>query len=400
MEEGVPYHDYGSPRRAGGAVEMAGGDQRSAALRAEIARLDEDERALLRHVGSADERRDVTEQFFHQRMNLIAQLPPAERDAMMKARGGGGGGGGAGPRQVMRMGTLRNVDPDEGGEYGDEVVYKEYYPAFIYLVFIANVIAFLYTMAENDWEFADTAENPLYGPTAQVLVDAGAKLAEPIREDGEWWRFIAPVFLHAGVLHLAMNMIVLVRLGASMEVAFGHARVAVIYLASGVAGNLASAIFLPNEIGVGASGALFGLIGALFGDFIHNYRQMEEGKACYFFQLVLSSAIGLAVGLFPLLDNFAHAGGWLCGILTGAVFLAGSYKTASGNTVTYCYTYPVAMVSLVAVAALFFAGFSVFYSDVDPEGWCSWCENVSCVETMWWDCDNALGRNSTAKIFA
>jgi len=105
--------------------------------------------------------------------------------------------------------------------------------------------------------------------------------------------------LHAGILHLGMNMLMLMRLGINMEETFGTPRVCIIYVGSGVFGMIISAIFLPTSVTTGASASLFGLVGALFGDFIQNHRIMVEGKWPYFIQLCVSTIIGLVVGLLP-----------------------------------------------------------------------------------------------------
>ncbi|KAK3236866.1 hypothetical protein CYMTET_53020, partial [Cymbomonas tetramitiformis] len=79
---------------------------------------------------------------------------------------------------------------------------------------------------------------------------------------GEYWRLFSANFLHAGVLHLALNCFALGQLGPQVEGAFGSARFAFIYLSAGLSGSLAS-FLLSDDITVGASGALFGLLGAL-----------------------------------------------------------------------------------------------------------------------------------------
>jgi membrane associated rhomboid family serine protease len=242
-------------------------------------------------------------------------------------------------------------------------------------------------IGENGWKLAPASENPTIGPSPKVLMDLGAKRADCILDEGQWWRFIAPMLLHAGVLHIVGNMVVLMRLGYSMEQAFGTFRVATIYLVSGFGGNLASAIFLPQVVVVGASGALFGLIGALFGDFIQNFRVIREGRWCYLLQLVVVSGVGLAMGIFPLIDNFSHIGGWLCGILAGTAFLAGAQRDpATGKRVINCWTVPLAFLCVVLLTGLLIAGVSVFYSRNDSDSFCSWCKNLSCVETQYWNC--------------
>jgi len=150
-------------------------------------------------------------------------------------------------------------------------------PIFTLLAIVINTVLFLVSIAKNGWDIAPLKVNPMIGPDSSVLVDLGAKITSKIVE-GEWWRLIAPMWLHAGFLHLLMNMVMLWRLGSNLEQAFGTLRIFCIYFLSGLFGVLMSAIFLPGILGVGASGAIYGLVGALFGDFYHNYEYIREGK--------------------------------------------------------------------------------------------------------------------------
>lgn len=94
-----------------------------------------------------------------------------------------------------------------------------------------------------------------------VLLYFGAKY-NPAILDGEWWRFFTPMFLHIGFLHLFMNGLSLYYLGTAVESIFGRLRFLIIYLFSGFFGTLASFIF-SSHLSAGASGAIFGLFGAL-----------------------------------------------------------------------------------------------------------------------------------------
>jgi membrane associated rhomboid family serine protease len=315
------------------------------ALHAEIKQLSLDEQRLLRSDINHHEKQDIKEQFFHRKMQCVMQLPPEHQRRYH-------------PR-VVRMGTVRD---NMNMQFEDMVEHKPY---FVVTCFVINLIMFVVSMGQNGWEFESQDLNPMFGPSAQVLDDLGAKNGPKIIDDGEWWRLITPMFLHAGLIHLAMNMVVLMRLGWSMEVAFGTWRVAAIYLSTGLFGTLMSAIFLPDILGVGASGALFGLIGSLFGDFIQNHKAMHEGKCSYFLQLVISSAIGLAIGLFPLLDNFGHFGGWLLGIIAGMAYLAGVIKDVDGKAITTFCTTPLIIISIVLQILLFGLGTYMSFADIN-----------------------------------
>ena len=105
------------------------------------------------------------------------------------------------------------------------------------------------------------------GPSVESLVDLGAKFGPNIVA-GEWWRFFVPIFLHVGVAHIFLNMLMQIRVGRSLEISYGALRIAPIYIICGIFGNIISAIFLPTQVEVGASGALFGFLGVLLSDLI------------------------------------------------------------------------------------------------------------------------------------
>jgi len=271
---------------------------------------------------------------------------------------------------------------DEGNKDQDAVPSPpKHRPYFVVTMIVTCIAMFLASLGENDWKLASFKVNPLIGPDSTVfLIQLGAKLTDRIVHHGEGWRIIASLFLHAGLVHLLLNMLMLWRIGAGLEEAYGWIRIGIIYFASGIFGVLMSAIFLPQVPGVGASGAIFGLVGALFGEFVHNPNDdnYPEGKCLYLTSLVMSSILGLAIGLFPLVDNFGHIGGWLCGGVSGLVFLGmGNLHSKS------C----VVLVSFAIWIAMLIIGFAVLYSSVDGNEWCSWCANLSCLRDVpWWDC--------------
>ena len=89
-----------------------------------------------------------------------------------------------------------------------------------------------------------------------------------------------------------------------------------IYLIGGLMGNVASSIFLPASITVGASGAVFSLFGAMWGDFVQNWALYKGGRCAQLFSLILMTIINLGLGaVVPMIDNFAHMGGFVAGLL-------------------------------------------------------------------------------------
>jgi membrane associated rhomboid family serine protease len=97
--------------------------------------------------------------------------------------------------------------------------------------------------------FQDFSENPWFGPSLLVLTEMGAK-SVPLILTGQWWRFFTPIFLHAGAIHLLLNLGMQLKIGIGLERQFGALRVAPIYFACGIAGNLFSCLFSQNLVTV------------------------------------------------------------------------------------------------------------------------------------------------------
>lgn len=150
----------------------------------------------------------------------------------------------------------------------------------------------------------------------ETLIKFGAKFNPAIIEDGEWWRIISSMFLHIGLLHLAMNMIAVYYLGSLVERIYGSIRFLIIYFLAGIGGGLASFAFSVN-IAAGASGALFGLFGALL--FFGLYHRT------IFFQTIGTNVL-LLIGInivfgfsVPQIDNGAHLGGLIAGFIASSI---------------------------------------------------------------------------------
>jgi membrane associated rhomboid family serine protease len=123
--------------------------------------------------------------------------------------------------------------------------------------------------------------------------------------DGEWWRLITAAFLHYGPLHLGLNMLVLWFIGPPLEEYFGHWRYLLVYIVSGLAGSAGALIWSPNALTVGASGAIWGIMGAAL---------ILEARRIYVFG---GQAMGLVV--FNLLITFLIPGVSIGGHIGGLV---------------------------------------------------------------------------------
>jgi rhomboid protease GluP len=134
---------------------------------------------------------------------------------------------------------------------------------------------------------------------------------------GEAWRLLSSVFLHSGAVHLGFNMISLYFLGSFVEVAFGRARFLALYLLSGLAGGLAYLYFGGfNAPAVGASGAIFGLLGGVLGYALR--RGTFSWQNPLIRQLLILLALNLYIGFsIPNISNTAHLGGLAGGVVFG-----------------------------------------------------------------------------------
>jgi rhomboid protease GluP len=133
---------------------------------------------------------------------------------------------------------------------------------------------------------------------------------------GEWWRLLSSMFLHSGFIHLALNMISLYFLGSFVEVAFGRSRYLALYLLGGIAGGLAYLYFGAFDVpAVGASGAIFALLGGIFGYSLRRGTFSWQNPVIR--QLLILLALNLYIGFsVPNISNTAHLGG----LAGGAVF--------------------------------------------------------------------------------
>jgi len=139
----------------------------------------------------------------------------------------------------------------------------------------------------------------------------------------QWWRLLTSIFLHFGIIHIGFNMYVLFQIGPFIETVFGRARYLIIYFAAGLFGSLVSVWIHPNAVGAGASGAIFGLYGAVFGFLLVQRRTLDP---------VATKSIAKSAGIFILYnvvygsmsgttDLSAHIGGLFAGFLAGMLLV-------------------------------------------------------------------------------
>jgi len=158
-------------------------------------------------------------------------------------------------------------------------------------------------------------ENPMVGPSEKTLDILGAKDLARMVYDYQWWRLVTPMLLHGGLLHLLVNGITTFRMALALEEEWGTRIWLVIYCLAGVVGNLCSCAIHPDEIGLGASGSLCGILGAWLAATLCGWgTEQDYLKCCNSLANSLGGSLGmLALSFVPGLDWIAHFGGWLAG---------------------------------------------------------------------------------------
>uniref|UniRef100_A0A452YNP7 RHOMBOID-like protein n=7 Tax=Triticinae TaxID=1648030 RepID=A0A452YNP7_AEGTS len=292
---------------------------------------------------------------------------------------------------------------------------REWVPWIVPVFVAANVALFAVAMYANNcpahargrrkcvgagflrrFAFQPLSQNPLLGPSSATLQKLGALVWDKVVHEHQGWRLVTCIWLHAGVVHLLANMLSLVLVGLRLEQQFGFVRVGVIYLVSGVGGSVMSSLFIRDNISVGASGALFGLLGAMLSELFTNWT-IYTNKAAALVTLLFVIAVNLAIGILPHVDNFAHIGGFLTGFLLGFVLLMrphygwaqryvlpSSVKDVGRKFLAYQWAL-LAVASVLVVVGLA-VGMAMLFRGVNGNEHCQWCHYLSCVPTARWSC--------------
>ncbi|KVI11950.1 Peptidase S54, rhomboid [Cynara cardunculus var. scolymus] len=220
--------------------------------------------------------------------------------------------------------------------------YKDWVPWLVPTIVFVNVITFLVSMFINNcpdhsnrciapgflkrFAFESLKINPLLGPSSATLLKMGALELKKVVEEKEVWRIATCMWLHA-------------------------VRIGLLYVLSGIGGSILSSLFVRTIISVGASGALFGLLGGMLSELLINWT-IYANKVAALSTLVFVVLINMAVGILPHVDNFAHLGGFFSGFLLG-----------------------------------FTVGLVLVIRGVNGNDYCSWCHYLTCIPTPLWQCD-------------
>jgi len=152
----------------------------------------------------------------------------------------------------------------------------------------------------------------------QTLVNMGALYGPLTVLDAQWWRLFTAMFLHGGMTHLLMNMVSLYLIGRGAEMYFDKKSYLSIYLFSGLIGGLASLYVHPVSVGVGASGAIFGVFGALAGFFLAHREKIATHTKAFMKEFAVIIGINLVIGFaIESVDVSAHIGGLIIGFIGG-----------------------------------------------------------------------------------
>lgn len=207
---------------------------------------------------------------------------------------------------------IKDIIKQKAKDY--DIEYKTEKPVITYALIAVNILVFVFI---NLYSFKS-------GSNYNTLLNVFGEKDNLKILSGEYWRFVTPIFLHANTIHLLVNCFSLYAVGITVEKIYGHVRFMIIYIIAGILGNIASFMFSAN-FGVGASGSIFGLMGALL------YFGLERPslfKKYFGYNVITTIIINLVYGFTSTgIDNFAHIGGLIGGFLsTGVVKAANKPK--------------------------------------------------------------------------
>jgi membrane associated rhomboid family serine protease len=141
------------------------------------------------------------------------------------------------------------------------------------------------------------------------------------QEPNQWFRVIVPMFLHAGIIHIAFNLLLQLTLGREIEKLIGSIRFAIVYILSGIFGFVLGANFAGKAVAsTGCSGCLFGILAINFLDLIYHWNERPK-PVRELMWLIAEIVFSFLLGLLPGLDNFSHIGGFCMGLALGICIL-------------------------------------------------------------------------------
>jgi membrane associated rhomboid family serine protease len=243
------------------------------------------------------------------------------------------------PKTQKNYGTNSSTNNHQGDDdyEDDEEIYVVKQRYGVLSIFFSLVQTIVLAIMMIQCGVAPLKINPMIGPYPDALSEWGAKNTVFILEDGEWWRLITPIFLHAGIIHLLCNIMVQLETGAFFEREWGSIPWLIIYLASAVGSSSLSVVAMPDAISVGSSGAVMGLFGGKGAEVIcrccesnntdqdHVAYQVRKEQCA---GVMCSVTVVMLFSFIPYVDWAAHLGGLLAGFCVGMILFAIDLKKA------------------------------------------------------------------------
>jgi rhomboid protease GluP len=221
---------------------------------------------------------------------------------------------------------------------------KEWFRSATIILITLNILVFLVMVFSGVSAFS---------PTTDSVLKWGADYG-PLTLHGQWWRMVASTFLHFGLIHLLFNMYVLFNIGLFMESLARRVPFIVLYMVCGLGGSAASLAWHPSIVSAGASGAIFGLYGALLG-FLLRHRGVIPAESLASLRKGALTFVGynLLFGLRPGIDMSAHLGGLATGFVLGLFLIEAPSTSIFGEpTVSTAELTPVSNWRVPAAVAL------------------------------------------------
>ncbi|PKI65312.1 hypothetical protein CRG98_014276 [Punica granatum] len=225
------------------------------------------------------------------------------------------------------------------------------------------VARFLGRLSFQPWK-----ENPLLGPSTATLIKVGALHWWRVVHGGQAWRLFSAIWLHAGLIHLFVNLLSVIFIGIRLEQQFSFLRVGIIYVLSGFGGSVLTCIFLQGNASIAAV-----------------------------FTLAVVGAINAALGILPHVGNFSNIGGFAMGFFLGFILLIQphynwserGHGTARNRIMSKNrpYQYILWLVALILLIGGLTIGLVMLFKGKDGNKHCSWCHYLICVPTSKWKCD-------------
>lgn len=231
-------------------------------------------------------------------------------------------------------------EPEDERPRGMRVVFPQVWsPTLTYILAGLNVLIFLAGFVNESW--------------AQALFVWGANWAPGVLEQGEWYRLLAAMFLHAGIAHIFFNAYALYVIGSGIEPLIGPVRFALIYFLGGLGGSVLSVTLGTYDVpSVGASGAVFAIFAA-YAVYLYLHRDVFAGTRARLQNVAFLIAINVFIGLLPgsNIDNWGHLGGFLGGALLAWLLLPRhrAQGMRADGTVQLVDTHPITRERLIPV---------------------------------------------------